>query len=1056
MKGQRQGSGQGPLAWMVHHRVAANLLMIFLLLGGLVSTRTIKKEVFPEFELDTVTVSVAYPGAGPEEVEQGTVLVVEEAISSVEGVAEVSARAVEGSGTVIAELIEGEDRQKVLQEIKQEVDRITTFPDEAEEPVVSLQNRKREVLQLSLYGDLSQQLLRALGEQLRDRLLQQAEITQVSITAARDYEIQVEISQDQLRTHDLSLATVATAIGAASVEMPGGEIETSGGEILLRVKERREWAHEFGRIPIVTAPDGTVVYLEDIATVREAFEDSDQEVTLNGSPTIALNVYRVGAQTPMEVAAAVRSTMAEVALELPPGVEWMINRDQSQIYQQRLELLMKNAFIGLVLVLVVLGLFLEVKLAFWVTMGIPVSFLGGMLFLPLFDVSINMISMFAFIVALGIVVDDAIIAGENIYAYREQGMSFAEAAVRGAADVAVPISFSILTNIAAFLPLLFVPGVMGKIWKVIPLVVVTVFVVSWVESLCILPAHLSHGRSGAVHPLWAGLQRRQQAFSRGVLRFVERVYAPLLGCLLRHRYLAVAVGLAVFMVVVGYALSGRIGMILMPRVESDYAVASATLPYGSSEERLRTVRDQLVASLEATLEQSAAAEMVAGVFTSISSNTVEVNAYLVDPEERALTTRALSRLWRRQAGPLVGVESLRFEFDRGGPGRGHSVSVELSHRDVGVLARASEALAADLAVYPQVNDVDDGFALGKEQLDFTITPEGASLGLTAAEIGRQVRNSFQGVVALRQQRGRSEVSVRLRLPENERLSEYGVESLLIRTGEGGFVPLSYVAEVQRGRAYTSIERREGRRTVTVGADVEPIGATNMITAELDTTLLPALAREFPGLSYGYSGRQADMKESSQSLLLGFCGSLALIYLLLALPFNSYLQPLVVMAAIPFGVVGAVAGHVLMGYNLSLMSMMGMVALAGVLVNDSLVLVDYANRQLAGGASPAEAIVAAGSRRFRPIILTTLTTFGGLAPMIFETSRQARFMIPMAISLGYGILFTTLIVLVLIPCLFLIVSDLMGLWACLRAGTPETAGELIKGKEAPKGGHYGGN
>ena len=1013
---------KGPVAWMVGNKVTANLLMMILLAGGLVTSFSIKKEVFPEFELDTVSISVAYPGASPEEVEQGILLVVEEAIQSVEGIKEVTATASEGSGVVRAELLEGEDQQEVLQEIKQEVDRITTFPGEAEEPVVSLSSRKRQVLQLSLYGDISELVLRELGEQVRDRLLQQTGISQVSIVGARDFEIQVEISQEQLRAYGLTLSSVAEKIRAASVELPGGEVETLRGDILLRVRDRHDWAHEFARIPIVTGDDGTVLYLENIAKVREGFEDSDTVVTFNGKPVIALNVYRVGEQTPIGVSEAVRAAMVEIESDLPPGLTWVINRDMSEIYQQRLHLLLKNAFIGLSLVLLLLGTFLEFKLAFWVTMGIPISFLGGMLFLPLMDISINMISMFAFIIALGIVVDDAIIAGENIYEYRQKNLGFVEAAIRGVKDVSIPISFAILTNIIAFLPMMFVPGVIGKVWKVIPLVVSTVFLISWVEAVFILPMHLAHSRPGPRNPVLALFYLWQRIFSSGLSWFIERVYGPLLAFCIQWRYSFVAGGLAMLMITYGYVFSGRMRMILMPRVESDYSIVTATLPYGSHQDKIIAVRDRLVASLKKTVEDNGVESLVTDIFTSISANTVEVTAYLDAYENRTITTRDLTNMWRKETGRLIGVQALRFESDRGGPGRGQSISVELSHRDISVLDKASSELAERLEDFPQVTDIDDGFSPGKEQIDFKITPEGESLGLTAIGVAGQVRSSFQGTVALRQQRGRNEVTVRVRLPEEQRLSEYAIESMLIRTPAGEFVPLNHVAEMKRGRAYTSITRREGRRTVTVGASVDPIGDTSLITAEMDSTILPELARKYTGLTYGYEGRQANRKESMQSLLYGFVGALFGIYVLLAIPFRSYVQPAIIMMAIPFGIVGAVLGHLIMGYNLSVMSMMGIVALSGVLVNDSLVLIDYANKQMVKGMRSHEAIHAAGKRRFRPIILTTLTTFGGLAPMIFETSRQARFMIPMAISLGYGIIFATTIVLLLIPCFFSIVSD----------------------------------
>ncbi|WP_027715851.1 efflux RND transporter permease subunit [Desulfuromonas sp. TF] len=1024
MKSTRLEAWQrGPLAWMVRNRVTPNLLMIFLLLGGLFMTSRIKKEVFPEFELDMVTVSVAYPGASPEEVEKGIILVVEEAVRGLEGIKELTANAAEGRGSVRAELLADADQQKAYQDIKQEIDRITTFPDDAEEPQVSLLTRRREVLNLQIYGNVSETVLRETVEQVRDRLLQNPEITQVDLSGARDVEIHVDVPQANLRAYGLTLSDIARRIDTASAEVPGGSVETVGGDILLRVKDRRDWAREFARIPIVTNAGGSVVRLEDIAEVRETFEDSNRFATYNGQRSIGIDVYRVGGQTPVGVSAAARGAMEEIEADLPEGIAWDVNRDRSEIYEQRLQLLLKNACYGLILVLLFLGLFLEFKLAFWVTMGIPISFLGGLLFLPGMDVSINMISMFAFIVALGIVVDDAIVAGENIYEYRQLGMGLEKAAVLGARDVAVPITYAILTNVAAFLPLYFVPGTMGKIWKVIPVVVITVFLISWVESLFILPAHLAHTRSRPRSRLTARLHEWQQVFSRLLVRFIEKRYRPFLELCIRWRGFTVAVGIAVMLLVLSFVFSGRIGIILTPRVESDQAVVTAVLPAGSPLEKSAEVQNRLVGAMEELAAEHGGERLVEGIFSLVDENQVEVTVYLTPPGVRPLNTAEVTRLWRERTGTLIGLESLRFESDRGGPGGGAALTVELSHRDTAVLDRASAALAERLDEFANVKDINDGFTPGKEQLDLSIRPEGQALGLTSIEIARQVRHAFSGIEALRQQRGRNEVTVRVRLPESERRSEFDIENLMIRTPAGAFVPLLEVAEIKRGRAYNSIDRRDARRTVTVSGDVEPLGETGRVMAALNDSVLPQLARDYPGLSYGYQGRQASMKESSMGLLGGFGLALIGIYFLLAIPFRSYIQPMIVMIAIPFGLVGAILGHLFMGYNLSLMSMMGIVALSGVVVNDSLVLIDYANRRRREGDTPFEAISAAGTRRFRPIILTTLTTFGGLAPMIFETSRQARFMIPMALSLGFGILFATVIALLLVPCLYLLIDDL---------------------------------
>jgi multidrug efflux pump subunit AcrB len=1012
----------GPIAWMTRNRITPNLLMLIFLVGGFIVALQIRQQVFPDFDLDMVTVRVVYPGSSPEEVEQGIILAIEEGIRGLEGIKEMTAAAAEGFGMVTAELEEGVDAQRVYQDIKQQVDRIITFPEDAEEPEVSLMIHRHEVLQIQLYGDTTEWILRELAEQVRDRLLQDPQITQADLLGARNYEVAIEVDQDTLRTYNLTLDQVAQRVRQTSVEIPGGDIETQGGDILLRVSERRDWAREFATIPLITTTDASVLTLGDVAQIRDTFEETDRYATYNGVPAVGVAVYRVGKQTPIGVSDAVRSAMAQIEKDLPPGIDWVINRDRSDIYRQRLELLLKNAFLGLMLVLLLLGLFLEFRVAFWVTMGIPTSFLGCFLFLPYLDVTINMMSMFAFIIALGIVVDDAIVVGENIYEYRQGGMSFIKAAITGTRDVLLPVTFSILTNIVAFLPLCFVPGVMGKIWRVIPFVVITVFSISWVEAILILPCHLAHGERRASGR--AGLLGTvQQRFSRGLEWVIHRAYAPLLNLCIRFRAVTVAVGLAVLIVILGYVKSGRIGMILMPRVESDVSVATATLPYGSPISKADQISRELVAAAEETAAANGADRLVKGIFALIDENVVEVLIYLTDADVRPVSTTELTLLWRQRVGQIPGLESLRFESDRGGPGRGAALTIELSHRDIDVLDRASEALAAALADFPNVKDIDDGYTPGKRQFDFSLTEEGHSLGLTQQGLARQLRNAFYGAEAVRQQRGRNEVKVKVRLPRWQRVRKYDLEQLLVHTPYGADVPLAQVANVESGRAYTVINRRNARRTVTVTANVEPISQTSQVEAALKSDILPQLTKDFPGLSYGWEGRQQDLKESTGSLLMGLMFALFAVFALLAIPFGSYYQPLIVMMAIPFGVVGAVLGHIIMGYSLSLMSLMGVVALCGVVVNDSLVLIDYTNRVARQGAAPLDAIRQAGVRRFRPILLTTLTTFGGLSPMIFETSRQARFMVPMAISLGFGILFATAITLVIVPCLYVMVEDI---------------------------------
>ena len=1048
-----QANSGGVIAWMTQNKVTPNLLMVVLLAGGLFTATKIKQEVFPSFDLDMVTVQVPYPGASPEEVEQGIVLAIEEAVRGIDGIEEMSSTAGQGSGSVRLELYAEADQQRVYQDIQKAVDGIRTFPIDAERAEVSLAARRREVLDMQLYGDVPERALRELAEQVRDQLLLDPNISQVDLTGVRAFEIHVEVPQEKLREYGLTLNQIAARIGESSVELPAGSIDTSGGELLLRTRDRRDWAREFATVPLVTTDNGAVVRLGDVATIREDFEESDRSALYNGKRCVGLEVYRVGEETPIGVSDAVYRVMGEVEATLPTGVMWDVNSDRSEVYKQRLELLLKNAFMGLALVLILLGLFLEWRLAFWVTMGIPISFLGGLIVLWAMGVSINMVSMFAFIVALGIVVDDAIIAGENIYEYRTRGMSLTEAAVRGAQDVAVPVTFSILSNVVAFLPLYFVPGMMGKIWKTIPLVVITVFIISLVESLLILPAHLAHddeededapdqaAEGLATHGAAPEEHAPSGAIDAAVAWFIESAYAPLLGASVRWRAATVGIAVASLILTIGYVRGGRIGTELMPRTESDEARVSVVLPVGSPPQEAEKVRAKLLEAIDEVAAANGGEQLVRGTFARINETEVQIRAYLTQPGVRPLSTREVTKLWREAVGNTEGLESVRFESDRGGPGSGAGLTVELSHRDIATLDRAAAALARELEQFSSVKDIDDGAAVGKEQLDFKVTPAGEALGLTSSSIATQVRNAFQGANALRQQRQRNEVTVVVRRPMAERASEYDVESLIITTPTGASVPLREVAEVTRGRAYTSIARRDARRTITVTANVEPARETDQVMAALNATVLPQLGRDFPGLSYGYEGRQASRRESMQSLLLGFLGALVAIYFLLAIPFRSYTQPLIVMVAIPFGIVGAILGHVLMGYNLSVLSMMGVVALTGVVVNDSLMLVDYANkRREEDGLSAREAIVEAGVRRFRPVMLTTLTTFGGLAPLIFETSRQARFLIPMALSLAFGIVFATLITLVLVPSLYIVIDDGLTLWRRTKRRASRLVGE----------------
>ncbi|MEM1278184.1 MAG: efflux RND transporter permease subunit [Pseudomonadota bacterium] len=1061
----------GPVAWMARHTVAPNLLMLVLILGGIYMSSLIKQEYLPRSEPDVIDVRVFLPGASPEETEQSIVLALENEMSDITGVSKLTGTAHDGFGAVALELSGERSQEQVYADVVQSVGRLSTLPDDAEEPIISLQGWRPEVVELHLFGDVDPVSLRMAAEQVRSRLLQHPDISQVDLAETKNLEMHIEVSRSQLLAYDLSLEEVSDRVREASLDRSGGTLETDGGDLLLRLDMRRDQAYEFAQIPLIADRRGTVVRLGDVATIRQGFSDGLQESTFDGKPSIRINVFRVGEETPISVSEAVRGTPPpsravkawtdtmrdvfgvdtglqnptigdtfdalfgfQMRVEQPTGLDTIVEtlpdeiqvvvlNDRSIYFKQRMQLLMKNGFIGLILVLIVLSLFLEFKLAFWVAVGIPTAFLGTLLFLPWMGFSINLVSMFAFILALGIVVDDAIVAGENIYEYLERGMSRIDAAIMGARDIAVPLSFSILTNIVAFIPLALVPGSFGKFWVVIPFVVATAFILSWIEALFILPAHLAavkrrkEGRSGPLHLL-------QTTFARGLDIFVRRVYAPLLRVAMNWRYTTVALMLTILMITSAYPLSGRMGWSLFPEIPRDYATANAFLPVGASRETAQQVRDHLEAAARRVIAENGGDQLATGIYTNINSKRVELEAHLTAEGIRPIPTEEFAAKWRAAAGVPPQARFVSYKFAFGGPGSGSGLEVGLSHSNIEILAQAAARLVEELSAFDVVRDLNDGLRPGKQQLEFRMTEAAQSLGLTPEDVSGQVRAAFFGVEALSQQEGRNEVTVRVRLPASERRSEGDVEQLLIKTADDGDVPLFEIAIVERSRAEGNIQRENGLRIVKVTANVVPDDEANQVVAVMLSDILPKLAQEFPGLSYKLGGRQQTQRETMDSFLfLTIPLALIIIYALLAIPFRSYLQPAIIMMAIPFGFAGAILGHMIMGMSLSIISVFGIIALGGVVINAALVMIDYANKTVAAGASPFEAMWRAGQRRFRPILLTTMTTFGGLAPMIFETSRQAQFLIPMAVSLGYGIVFATAIVLFLIPCLFLILEDL---------------------------------
>ncbi|MEM1282880.1 MAG: efflux RND transporter permease subunit [Chlamydiota bacterium] len=1029
----------GPVSWMARNSVAANLLMLLFLVGGLISMLYIQQEVFPEVELDIVQVRVEYPSSGPEEIEQGILLSIEDEVRSIEGVKRVTSTALEGFGIVNVEMLRGVDSNKALQDVKNRVDSIQSFPEEAERPIVQLLIPRRQVVSVIVFGDQSVRTLRDFAEIVRDELIQLPGVTLVEVASVPDYEIAVEVPQEILRNYGLTLDEIAIEIGETAVELPGGGIKTPGGEVLLRTKERRDYASEFYDIPVITNPGGTNVLLGEIATLKDTFEESDQESFFNGKPAIKVDVFRVGDQTPIAVSKQVREYVEKLKLKLPEGMNITTWNDRSDVYRDRIGLLFRNAQLGLFLVLILLALFLEPRLAFWVTLGIPVSIIGSFIFIPLTGATINMVSLFAFIVTLGIIVDDAIVVGELIYQKREKGLPYLEAAIAGAREITVPVIFAVSTNIAAFLPLFFIPGSTGKIFMQIPAIVVSVFVVSLVESLFIMPAHLSkkHRKSRILtiirYPsrfvnLWMRKYRKNQ--------FTRQLRAAL-----KHRFITVCTFISIFIIFVGLIISEFIPFSYLPRVDSDIVTVQIVLPFGVPLEESREIAEKLINAANEVVEENGGKRIIKGIYSQVGeslgssgpavdsvtltrgSHLVGAQIALVPQNEREIGGVEFARQWKSKLGTLAGIESVTFDASIAA-GEGPPISIELTHPDRRQLESAAIELANYLAQYNGVSEVDDGVSRGKPQISFKIKDTAKSMGFNTGELARRIRASFYGAEALRQQRGRHEVKVLVRLPLEERQSLESLEELVIRAPNGGEIPLLEAVQIERGRAYTDIRRADGRRVLEVTADVdETIANTNLIMQDLRATIIEELNEKYAGLSYTLQGQLKAQRESLDAMKVGFLVAIIVIYSMLAIPFKSYIQPLIVMLSIPFGFVGAVIGHILLGYELSIMSIFGIVALSGVIVNDSLVLIVTTNRiSKEENLPPFESIMNAATLRFRPIILTSLTTFFGLSPMIFESSMQARFLIPMAISLGFGVLFGTFIILLVIPAVFLIVED----------------------------------
>jgi multidrug efflux pump subunit AcrB len=877
---------------------------------------------------------------------------------------------------------------------------------------------------MALYGDLSEAEFYRTATLIKDELLSRSGVNQVDLRGIRQPEITIDVSQHTLNEFGLTLEDIAAKIQARAVDVPGGGVKTEAGEILVRTTERKDFARDFGEVEIIDASGAHSVRLESIASIREGFEDTTRQSYYNGKPSVGIFIYRVGNQTPQSVSAATHQFVEEFSQQLPQGVQLEIYSDRSSYYQERMHLLLRNGVIGLCLVLLSLGLFLEPRLAFWASMGIPISIFGSFIILLLLGGSINMVSMFAFIITLGIIVDDAVIVGENIFYHRQRSNDGFLASITGAREMAVPVFVAVLTNIIAFVPLLFVPGSTGKFFSILPAVVVSVFIISFVECLLILPAHLSYPINN--NNSKSLLARVPRAFNQLLERFITSIFKPLLSGCLRNRYLTVVIALAFLGVCFTYWHSGWINFSFRPQIQTNSIDAEIELPYGVPLSEVKRIADLVEQGGLRVIENNGGQNILKGVRKELGrggSNRAEITFTLVSQSDRSITTREFSRQWRREVGIVPGLEKLFFDFLIG-PGGSSAIHVELSHPDPETLESAAVSLADYLSQYNGVTDINDGFGAGKPQLDFQVSAEAASLGITARSLGQQLRHAFYGAEAIRQQRDKAEVKVMVRLPQGERTSLAILDDLLVRSNQGVLIPIRQAASFSSNRAYTEIRRVDGRRIINVTANVVPGQVNeNKILASLRNDFLPGLLAEYSGLRYSFQGRERERQNAVKQLIKGLLLLFPAIFAILAILFRSYLQAFMIMMVTPFGIIGALLGHIIMGFDLSIISIFGMIALCGVVINGGLVYTVTANSYRPDNKSYVDAALQAALRRFRPIILTALTTFFGLAPMIFEQSIQARFLVPMAISLGYGILFSTVVVLLLAPCLYTISLDI---------------------------------
>jgi multidrug efflux pump subunit AcrB len=1022
------------ISWFARNSVAANLLMIAIIGAGLFSlSNRIPLEVFPSFEVDVVSVRVTLDGATPEDIEKGITIRIEEAVQDLEGITKIISQSSEGGGSVTFELDSAYDRRDLLADIKSRVDAINTFPADAENPVVALADRVRDVITVAVTAPYGEKEVREYAEKVRDELLTIDGVTQVELDGIRDYEIAIELSLDKLRELDLSISQVSSIIGNSSIDVSAGNLKTESGDILIRSKGQAYRTDEFADIPIKTNSDGSIIRLKDIADIQDGFEETPVRTRFNGEQGAFIEVYRIGQQSAIEVADKVKAYVDEHQGELPKGFSLSYWDDDSLIVKSRISTLTTNALQGGILVLILLTLFLRPSIAFWVFIGIPVSFMGAFIIMPFFGITLNIMSLFGFILVLGIVVDDAIVTGENIYTHLGKAKSGEQAAIEGTLEVATPVTFGVLTTVAAFLPLAFIEGQRGDIFAQIPFVVIPVLLLSLIESKFILPSHLKHLKLRTEKTKKSKLDHYQQKFADGFERAILHFYQPALVKAIKYKWTTLSVFVGVFAIILVLIMSGWTRFVFFPRIPSETIRVSLSMPAGTAFEitnkYIVKMADHARELQETYTDDDTGDSIVLNILATTggrggATNEGSVRFEITPPESRSssITSGQLLNEWRKLIGDIPGAETISFRAELGRSS--DPIDVRLSATDVSMLEEVASKVITRLNTYPTVYDISDSLSDGKQELQVELNKQGEALGLTRANVAGQIRNAFFGSQVQRIQRGRDDVKVMLRLPLSERQSLSSLTNLLIDAGDGETVPLSSIATLTPSQSPSSILRIDRFRTISVTADVDK-NNTNMtvLQDDLDNYIAELLA-QYPGVSYALEGEAEEQRDSFGSLGTGLIIVLFVIYTLLAIPFKSYSQPLVVMSVIPFGAIGAIVGHWIMGMDLTIFSLLGLLALVGIVVNDSLVLVDYINKKREQGTALLRAILTAGAARFRPVMLTSLTTFIGLMPLLFEKSTQAQFLIPMAVSLGFGILFATFITLILVPINYLLLEGVI--------------------------------